>query len=199
MSLVTYVGGAESDSFATVAEVEDYFAEIEADTSVWEGYSLGEKEFRLQLAAQMLGHLPLRGRVVFRNQSLCFPRTCQPYGSRFKIPMEAKRAQALVALQVIPPTVVSPGQEASYGLPTSVSIGGLLSASFGSTSHTASILERFTSQVPFPVYMLLKKFIAQIRGGAVLNADEAPTLSTTTSHPPVTTTTAPAVTTTTSV
>lgn len=199
MSLVIYVGGAESNSFQKVSEAEEYFAEIEADTSVWDSYSTGEKEFRLQLAAQMIGHLPLRGRTVFQNQALCFPRTCQPYGSRFKIPVEAKRAQALVALQVIPPEMVSPDTVESFGTPTSVSVGGLLSVSFGSKGVVTSLLERFVSQVPFPVYMLLKKYIAQFRGGVVKNLDELSTPSTTTSHPPVTTTTALALTTTTSV
>lgn len=195
--LTTYVGGAESDSFLTVAEAESIFASINADTTEWDDYTSGEKEFRLQLAAQVLGHLPLRGRIVFRNQALCFPRTCQPYGSRFKIPAEVKKAQALIALLVIPKDVVSLRDPVSFGAPTSVSIGGLLSASFGEKGTVTSILERLVGQIPLPIYMTMKKYIAQIRGGTVKNLDEMSRTSTTTSHPAVTTTTTVVITTTT--
>jgi hypothetical protein len=189
MTLVAYVGGAESDTFITIAEAEAYFEKINADTSDWLEYSDEEKEFRIQLAAQMLGHLPLRGRMVFHNQSLCFPRTCQLYSGRFKIPPEVKNAQALIALLFIPDEVVSLRNTGSYGSPSSVNVAGLLSVSFGNKSGVTSVLERFTSQVPLPVYMLMKKFMTQIRGGAIKNLDESFTLSTTTSHPPITTTT----------
>ena len=196
MALHTHVGGAESDSFVTVSEADDYLENLPDDTTEWEELSTEAKELRLQLAAQLMGHLPFRGYTVFRYQRLCFPRTCQPYGRRFHIPDDIKRAQAFVAYSVVHRSLSArsamgdEGVDPSWGRPRSISLGGLVSVSFSGESTATNMLENMTRSMPFPVYALLKPYMSQIRGRSVPAADELRTLSTTTTTvPPEATTT----------
>jgi len=184
MALRVHVGGAESDSFATVAEA-DTALELLGNTGVWETLSVEAKELRLKLGAQIMGHLPLRGRTVFRNQRLCFPRTCQSYSQRFLIPGDVKTAQAFIAYSVIHRALLSqpavadglPGQ---FGRPSQISLAGLVSVSFSGSAAGGSLLDLLVRATPFPVYQLLKPYLSQIRGGSISDAEDARTLSTTT-------------------
>jgi hypothetical protein len=195
MSLKIHVGGAESDSFITVTEAGSYLESLPDDTTGWEELATDAKELRLQLSAQLMGYLPFRGRTVFRYQRLCFPRTSQPYGRRFKIPVEVKRAQAYIAYSIVHRKLAERpevGSEASseWGRPSSISLGGLISVSFSGKGTGGSMLDSITQGLPFPAYALLKPYMSQIRGRAVPDEDELRTLSTTTTtEPPQATTT----------
>jgi hypothetical protein len=198
MALKIHVGGAESDSFITVAEADAYLEGLPDDLTAWENLSEEGKEFRLQLAVQLMGHLPLRGRTVYRNQKLCFPRTCQPLSQRNTIPDDAKRGQAYVAYSVIHRSLGSQpsvGEEmpSEWGRPSSISLAGLISVSFADRLEGGgNILTNLVRSLPFPVYQLMKPFLSQFRGGTVVAEEDMRTLSTTT-----TTTTVPGQTTTT--
>jgi hypothetical protein len=196
MALKLHVGGAESDSFVTVLEADDYLENLPDDTTEWEELSTEAKELRLQLAAQLMGHLPFRGYTVYRYQRLCFPRTSQPYGRRFQIPNDIKRAQAFVAYSIVHRSLAAraamgeDGADASWGTPRSISLAGLVSVSFSGESTATNMLENLTRSMPYPVYTLLKPYLSQIRGRSVPDSDELRTLSTTTTtEPPVVTTT----------
>lgn len=193
MSLIVHVGGAESDSFATLVEAYGMLDEMFVDISTWEELSAEQKELRLHLAAQLMGSLPLRGGLVFRNQRLCFPRTSQPYNQRFSIPMWVKKAQAYLAFEVIHRALISvagveEGMPSLTGSPSQISLAGLVSVSFkDSDKKGGTVFDKIVGMLPFPVYMMMKKYITQIRGGTVL--DTASTLSTTTTMLVITTTT----------
>jgi hypothetical protein len=194
MALTTHIGGGESDSFVTVEEADGIVDSLFTDASFWEDLSETQKELRLQLGAQLLGHFPLRGRPVFRNQRLCFPRDCVPYGQRFSIPADVKKAQVWLAADAVHRALSSlPDAEAGlpslYGRPSQISLGGLLSVSFsGDSTAGGSLVERIAASLPFTIQMQMKKYMAQIRGGSV---GEERTLSTTTTVlvTPTTTTT----------
>ena len=192
MALRVHVGGAESDSLITVAEADEELKLLPDDTADWDNLSLVEKELRLRLGAQLMGCLPLRGRTVFRNQRLCFPRTCQPYKQRFSIPKNAKSAQAYVSYSVVHRALVTQpavaeGMPGKYGSPSQISLAGLVSVSFSGSGANGSLLDLMTRSLPFPAYQLLKPYLSQIRG--VVVSDTARTLSTTTTTILVVTTT----------
>jgi hypothetical protein len=198
MALKIHGGGAESDSFVTVLQADDYLEQLPDDTTAWEELSTEEKELRLQLAAHLMGHLPLRGRTVYRNQRLCFRRTVLQLSARGTVPADVKRAQSYVAYSVVHRALAEkPGIDAnlptSYGRPTSVSLAGLVTVAFGDRLQGGgNILDNLIKSLPFPVYQLLKPFLSQFRGGVVVAEDDIRVLSTTT-----TTTTVAGLTTTT--
>lgn len=191
MALITYVGGAESDSFITVAEASTLLLSLVDDTSEWDLLNTARKELRLQMGAQLLGYLPLRGRTVFRGQRLAFPRTSQPYNQRFKIPSDVKKAHAFLSYSIIHRALASfpdmdSGAGISYlGVPSYIAISGMLMVTFkGDAGSGKGWIEKMVSSLPFPVYMMLKKYLSQVRGGAVGAEEDIRTLSTTTAPPP---------------
>ena len=197
MALRVHVGGAESDSFTTVEEADTIVELLVDDPAQWDSLSTEEKELRLRLGAQLMGHLPLRGRTVFRNQRLCFPRTCQPEGQRTKIPADVKQAHVFISYSVVQRALagrpaIDEGQLDRFGKPSRISLGGLVSVSFSGPGVTSgSLLDLLTRSMPFPVYQLLKPYLTQFRGSAIPSAGDADarTLLTTTTTISVTTTT----------
>lgn len=181
MSLKCDVGGRDSVSFITVDEADEILERLPDDTTAWAALSTQEKEYRLLLAAQVIGTLPLRGIRAYRGQALAFPRTC--HGFRRMIPIEVKEVQAMIAYSVIHralanrPAVTE--EATGIGAIKSVSLGGLISVSFGASAAGRSALDVMGQSVNFLIFLRLKRFLAQIRGGSILNADEAPVLSST--------------------
>jgi len=191
MALMTKVGGAESNSFITLAEMTTLLASLPDETDSWEDLEEEAQEYRLKLGAQAIGFLPLAGSRAYCSQALSFPRTSQ--GNVKVIPDEVKEAQAFLTYSVIhrglagrPSSVV----EAESGARVSqVSLGGLLSVSFAGTAISAgNILDKLIRSSQFPLFLGMKKFLSQIRGGSVSNADEEVCSTTTTSTTTTTTT-----------
>lgn len=181
MSLTTTVGGATSDSFATLTEIEAYLTEFygEAVPAEWDELSNAQKEYVAQTMAQVIGHYPLRGRRVYLNQVLCFPRTCQT--DTTVVPDAVKEVQALLCVRlgiyllsrILAEDVSEPPIPATGGIIEDVEIGPL---SFG--------LGQSENQVPVPVENLiaqsrfsdlrlrLKPYLASIRGWKVRSQTE---------------------------
>lgn len=188
MALRVHVGGAESDSFNTVDEADAALELLPDDTTEWAQLSTEEKELRLQLGAQLMGFLPLRGRTVFRGQRLCFPRTCQPYNRRFLIPDDVKRAHAFISYSIVHRALaerpaIAEGLPGKFGRPSQISLAGLVSVSFAEAGvKSGSLLDLLTRSPSFPAYQLLKPYLAQFRGSAIPSDGDvdARTLSTTT-------------------
>lgn len=197
MALITKIGGADSNSYIKVDEADALMKTLPDDTCDWEDLSEADKEFRLRMGAALIGKLPLRGHRAFRSQALEFPRSVQ--NDQRVIPDEVKEAQALMSYSVVHRSFASRGSvtEAATGQRVSqVSLGGLLSVSFSGTAlETGSQLDRLVRSVQAPIYMLLKKFIGQVRGGTVLNEDELEDLLTTTTSTTVTVSTSTVTTT----
>ncbi len=77
MALITRIGANNANSFVSLDQAEIILASLynDADLSEWSALSNSEKEYRLILAAKIIGLMPLRGRRVYRRQALPFPRT----------------------------------------------------------------------------------------------------------------------------
>lgn len=194
MALRSIVGGRDSDSFVGLSEVDAILDKFfPGDTNAWDDLTQSGQEVRLQLAAHVIGTLPLRGRKVYCGQALCFPRSCQDRCN--KIPDEVKDAQVYVAYSVIHRALASSpaiAESISAARVKSVSLGGLLSVAFAEGSHKGgNLLDRITRSPFFPVYVMLKRWLAQIRGGRIQNTDDDdyPSCSTTTTTTSTTTTT----------
>lgn len=195
MALITKIGGVESDSFVTVAEADVIVPTLPDDPSAWEDLETAEKEYRLQLAAQLMGVLMLRGRKVYCGQGLCFPRSSQP--QVHMIPDEVKETQVFVAYSVVhralenrPESVT---EQAAGSRVTRVSLGGLLSVGFsGEPISAGSYMDKMVRTTQFPAFLKMKRWLTQVRGGQP-TTEELPCSTTTTT----TSTTSTTVTTTT--
>jgi hypothetical protein len=194
MSLITKIGGKESNSFVTLAEADeiiggDGFPDNPAE---WEALEDLAKEYRLRLGAHALSLLPLKGQRVFCDQALCFPRSVQ--ANYHMIPDVVKETQCFIAYAVVHRGLASrpdDPSEAELGARVkSVSLGGLLSVSFdGTRLDTGSALDKVIRTSQFPAYLDMMPFLTQFRGGAVPNTDELSACVTTTTTSSTTTTT----------
>ena len=143
------------------------------------------KEFLLQLSAQLVGYLSLRGGRYDIDQVLDFPRIIRssdaendPY-----IPEQVKEAQALLAcLVVLPNFMKQVDLSNSILLPAAiqnavvsqVKVAGIMdvktdtsaSANTGTTG-TTNFLESIGNVFALPIYLRMKPFISQIRGGSL--------------------------------
>lgn len=190
MTLVTAVGGASSNSYATISYAETFLsglipAGLKDD---WTGLDTTGKEFQMIMAAAAMGFLPLRGRRSYRNQILDFPRDCQ--ATPAIMPDAVKQAQSLIAYDLVQPSV-SAFLDEDEDVPaeakdiTSVQIGPL-TVNFGEGSILgSSTMLRLIKSSTFPIQALLKPYLTTVRGSAVRNADqiwadEATLLTTTT-------------------
>lgn len=177
MSLVTTVGGAQSNSFETLSNMETFLTSIFGTlVTTWSSLTTAQKEFQAEMAADWIGYLPLRGRRAYRNQGLAFPRTCQLDSS--VMPDRVKEAQALMLYEVvhrawnIEEDSLEEGAE-QVGSVKSVSLG-VLSVSFGdsiSSGNPGVLLKIIQSGHP-AIYSRLKPYIATIRGGKLRTAAE---------------------------
>jgi hypothetical protein len=182
MALKAKVGGRESDSYVTVSESDTIAARLPDDTTEWPMLSDEAKELRLQLAAQMIGCLPLRGRKIYEGQALSFPRSGGLHSPK-EIPQDIKDAQVMIAYSVVHRALQNrPGvsEEATEKV-SSVSLGGLLSVGFaiGKSGTALSYLDAVVQSLSFPIHMKMKRYTAQLRGWQT-GSSECGTLSTTT-------------------
>jgi hypothetical protein len=191
--LITHVGGKESNSFISLNEADALIEQLPDDPTEWENLEDTQKEYRLVIAANVLGMLQLRGWKCYEGQALCFPRTSQLAGTRGTIPESVKLAQLEIAYNVVhralntrPDLAEGPINPSRV---TQVSLGGLLSVAFsGDSAKAGTFLDSLVKSASFTVYARLKPWIAQIRGRVVGNL-KGVTLSTTTTTVTETTTT----------
>lgn len=151
-------------------------------TGVYTSNITAQKEYLLQLSAQLIGFLPLRGHRVYLNQALDFPRSSQKDVT--VIPDEVKEAQAILASLVVLPNLLSQQDKASsvilpISLQTSsvteVNVAGIMDVKTGASSSSSaknytlpSQLSKMSNTFCLPVYLRMKRYLSQFRGG-VLN------------------------------
>lgn len=185
MSLRTSAGGRDTESFVSVAEADTFIAALPDDPTKWTALSTEEKEYRLILAAQIVGMLPNRGRKIYCGQALAYPRSGQG-GDGTTIPEIIKEVQAQLAYSVVHRGLAKlPDVEDDASGPAikSVSLGGLLSVTFASGPLSrGSLLDQMISSIQFPVYLRLKRYLSQFRWGSIKQTSDTdyPTCSTTT-------------------
>lgn len=213
MALTTANGGAFSDSYATVRQANYYLRQLYGADGLgtWADLTEFQVEFRLRIATQMIGILPIRGRKSFWNQALAFPVYAPdiPQNNPRKVPGPIVEATILIAFGIVHRGLAnesSPDEGVAAGRVNSVSLSGLLSVSFANGPVTGgTILGSIIRTTEFPIYMLLKPWLSQIRMFQVMTPveeaflEEASFTTTTTLIPELTTTTLPLLTTTTAV
>lgn len=211
MALTTANGGAVSDSYATVSQADDYLTRLYGadNLGTWADLTTFQKEYRLRIAAQLLGLLPLRGRRSYANQALDFPRYVPEvsFNNPRKVPGPVVEAQILIAFGIVHRGLAnesSPDDGVAAGRVKSVGLSGLLSVSFADGPTTGgTVLGAIIRNSEFPVYSLLRPWMIQLRMHNIKTADEEvadylPVYTTsTTLYPEATTSTAAPVTTTT--
>lgn len=177
MALTIIVGGADSDSYITLAEAEVLLkASYPEQYEDWTDLEDEMKEAYLRGACEVISYLPLRGKKVYCDQVLSFPRMLlrdaddAVYDS---IPVGVKTAQAEIAFNVIYRADLS-GSEIAEGevagsRVTQVSLGGgLLMVSFAGDNETSgTMLDRITRSINHKTYFALRRHLSQIRGGSV--------------------------------
>ena len=190
MALDTTVGGSASESYVTVAEMDDYLkaAYGEDNTSVSTLLDLedSQKEHRLKLAALLLNTFPWRGAKASRDQRLEFPRwwrTDDEYDfvvededyfinysditeNAPSIPSEIKYAQIEITYQVVDylltlDPLAFPEKEIK-----SFELGGSLAIEFFGNTGESSLSKASISSLDI-VYAYLGKWYKRITGGAV--------------------------------
>ena len=128
MRLVKHIGGRESNTFISLAEMSTFLSEIYTDVEreAWDDLEVSQQVHRLVMGATVMGMLPLRGRKIYVGQALCFPRSIQKNPKR--IPEDIKRAQAEITYSVVHRAMVSregvADGEVSNQKVASVSLGG---------------------------------------------------------------------------
>lgn len=101
MALITTVGGSTSDSYASIAEADLYFAaSSHVLSATWLALSTNQKETALRTAARQLNLLNYYGCAVTTTQALKFPRTYKTAFTSTAIPQQIKYAQMEQALYV---------------------------------------------------------------------------------------------------
>ena len=212
MTLITANGGALSDSYATVRQANDYLTRLYGvgNLGTWSTLTLFQKEYRLRIAAMLIGIMRLRGCKSYWNQALDFPRYVPDVSQNNdrKVPGPVIEAQILIAFGVVHrglATESSPDDGVSAGRVRSVGLSGLLSVTFADGPITGgTLLGALIRTTEFPIYALLKPWLTQIRMVTIKTPDECdleyyPAYTTTTTLFPetITTTTTEAVLTTT--
>ena len=194
MDLDTTVGGAYANSFVELADADDYITNsgsYPAGLDAWLDLEDTAREFRLRVAAQFIGVLPLRGYPIYEYQALSFPRSFQL--DQTIIPEAVMEAQALIAYLIVDRNIAEQEAEATGGdillesaLVKSVKIMGVLEVGLQNTMDAATLKQQSLVSKPLfykamkayglPIWFLLKPYIAQFRGGTF--ATTSPTLLT---------------------
>lgn len=184
MILKCVVGGRDTNSFVTATEADTIIVDQPDDVTEWFDLSDDQKAYRLVLAAQLMGYLPWAGLQIYCGQALCFPRRVR--GVVVGYPDAIKQAQVQMAYSVVHRGLANRpdiDEATASNWATSVNIGGLLSLSFGGKPPAGgSILDQITRSAQFPIYLLVKQYLSQVRGGSIAETDDAdyPSCSTTT-------------------
>lgn len=191
--LDTEVAGEYANSYVDIDEAIDILDNIGLPDLPWADADEGMQGYSLMLSAALIGMLPLRGSRVnpvatdlVVEQSLDFPRDCQ--SDTDIIPDNVKEAQTILAATVIYQNLTNllaqfseSGGEGyllenliQSGAIESITVGGVFSVKLASASTTTIGITRplgALSSIPtifgFPVYMRLKPYLTQIRGGVI--------------------------------
>jgi len=185
MSLNYTIGRYYSNSFVSLAEANSIMSSyLPYPTTEWDALTDAEKEYRLRLAAEMLGVLPLKGIQAFENQALCFPRDSQ--SDMMVIPQCVKNAQVDLAITVINRNLANLPDNTQLEEPgriKNISLGGLLKVAFdGKPATKGNVLTFMARSIYTPVFLELKRYLSSVRGGSICDTDEVffHTLSSTT-------------------
>ena len=193
----TFTSTADSRIVITTTVATDTLYINPVDTSAYAifGFVAGtyedhvnySKEYLLKVSAQLIGFMPIRGERVYEYQALDFPRTVQR--DTEMIPVPVKEAQAILASLVVLPNLMEQTSMSDEALlPTSlqnavvdkVKVAGIMdvstssttSSSTSSSSVSTNMMSLMTRSFVLPVYLRMKPYISQIRGGALISPED---------------------------
>lgn len=198
MTLYTYPGAPESNSFITVEEAAAILGKyyMADKLSTWTDLSDTLKELFLEQAVHIMeDSFAFRGYRTYYYQALCFPRTGCPENigfDKYNVPQPVKEAQALIAYEVAYRGYANrPDIEDETGNLeiSSMSVGGLSFSTTGAKAGAGDSFEEFINDSFGAIKTLLNRFSAQIRGGAVKRQYKLYLSSTTTTSTTSTSTT----------
>jgi Putative DnaT-like ssDNA binding protein len=178
LSLITSIGGPESNSYVSLSWAETYLATLFGTLSdEWTTLSTEMREYRLEMGAALIGWLPLRGHRVYKQQSLSFPRSCQTDVT--VIPENVKNAQALLAYEVAHLAVNAETSLTDNGISqdgASVRFIGLgaLQVTLGSeiTAQGGGLLLAFIRSGYPQIYLMVMPFCSSIRAHRIRTEEE---------------------------
>lgn len=177
MALITTIGGATSDSYITLVEAVALLkVSFPEQYEEWTDLEEEMQEALLRGACDVISYLSLRGKKVYCEQALSFPRMLLRDAEDVvydSIPNGVKSAQAEIAFNVLYRASLS-GAEVAEGevagsRVTQVSLGGgLLMVSFAGDNETSgTMLDRVTRSINHRTYLALRRHLTQFRGGYV--------------------------------
>lgn len=169
--LDTTVGSQTANSFCTLAEAEEYFAEFPLwPTDTWDELDEAEQKLRLWYAARMMSN-DFRWRFwpVYDKQALPFPRW-ETDEDDIEIPEDIKRAQALIALGIVHRRLVGYTDPGTAGVKSSSQIKRLklfesLDVTLADQKNVAvdgSLFDILMQSEFLPIYELIKPYIARV-------------------------------------
>jgi hypothetical protein len=206
MELSAVVGSSWANSYVeSLQEADEIVAELPASASTaWDGIT--DDAYKQQIlmggAEFMSLALTLKGYKAYHKQRLAFPRKdCQEHlGFELsEIPYAVKRAQVYCAVFIVHrnnaslPSAVT-GDTEKRGV-ASFSISGL-SISLKDNVAGAGTIEEYIKSAHLPLFLMLKDFITQAKGGAVKHRQHLRAVDTTSTTTSTTTTTETTTTTT---
>jgi len=181
MSLVTRIGASNSNSYVTLDQAELILQRMPDSMTEWDALTTTHKEFRLVLATQIMNGMAWRGKRVYLDQALCWPRTFWDITNerwRYeedsrRIPDVVKEAQCLIAYSVVhrglanrPAITEDIGQDV-----TSIYLVGLLQVVFGK-GESKSALDSIMASANSIAYLKVGRYLSQFRGGAIGHPDD---------------------------
>jgi hypothetical protein len=188
MSLITTVGGADTESYTTVQEANEYLSAFYGETpAVWDNLDEGPKEQRLKISALLMNTYNYRGAKASFNQRLAFPRwgyetdeyewmlDDPEYFLNYSdieenppgLPAEIKYAQVEIAYQVVNHLMTLEPLSFSEKEIKMFELGGSLSIEFfPQASYSTSISKARLSSTDI-IYAYLNKWYRTVSGGVV--------------------------------
>jgi len=174
LTLVTAVGGPDSNSYITLNEFEEISELLRMPLDDWRQTCTEEgQSFRIICGANMTDGLPWRGKKVYCGQRMAFPRTSQmtdhtdtTEAAPTVIPEEIKIVQVRMVHIITDYVQYGETNDGDVGPDVSqLSLSGLLSVSFRGTG--GSELTRTIRDSSEVVGMLAKKYLSSVRGRPV--------------------------------
>jgi len=190
MALDTTVGGSTSDSYVTVAQLDEYlvaaYSEDNTNVATFVDKDESVKEVRLKLSALVMNNFPYRGAKASRDQRLEFPRwwrTDDEYDYVMEdedyfinysditenapsTPAEVEYAQMEIAYQVVDHLLTLEPLAFPESMIKAFELGGSLAIEFFGNQENSSLSKASLSSIDI-VYAYLGKWYKLITGGAV--------------------------------
>jgi hypothetical protein len=188
MSIITTVGGADTESYVTVAEANDYLSAFYGEMpTVWDNLDEAPKEQRLKISALLMNTYAYRGVKASYYQNLAFPRWSYEtdeyewvvddpeYFLNYSdiennapiVPSEVKYAQVEIAYQVVCHLMTLEPLAFSEKEIKMFELGGSLSIEFFPEASRSTGISKARLSSTDIIYAYMSKWYRTVNGGVV--------------------------------